>query len=111
MTQHAGLSLERWRTFDRDQQVLMIANEMHRGSRLREPEALKRCYERVLRLTDLTAQAADRLALRRELLRWRDGVAELYLAGQPNPESHRRLLKILLLMSKEAARQRPYLLG
>jgi hypothetical protein len=29
----------------------MIANEMHRGSRLNEPEALRRCYERVLRLT------------------------------------------------------------
>lgn len=30
----------------RDRQVLMIANEMHRGSRLEEPEALRRCYER-----------------------------------------------------------------
>lgn len=111
MTQHSDLTLERWRTFDRDQQILMISNEMHRGSRLRDPQALRRCYERVLRLVDLTAEAADRLALRRELLRWRDGVAELFLAGEPDPESHRRLLKVLLLMSKEAARQRPYLLA
>ncbi|HSL84045.1 MAG TPA: hypothetical protein VLF66_14835 [Thermoanaerobaculia bacterium] len=111
MTQHAGLTLERWRTFDRDRQVLMIANEMHRGSRLEEPESLRRCYERVLRLTDLTAEAADRLAFRRELLRWRDGVAELYLAGRPAPEAHRRLLHTLLLMTRESARQRPYVLG
>jgi hypothetical protein len=111
MTQHAGLTLDRWRSFDRHQQVLMIANEMHRGSRLKEPEALRRCYERVLRLTDLTAQAADRLALRRELLRWRDGVAELYLAARPAPERHLRLLHCLLLMTKEAARQRPYVLS
>lgn len=110
MTQHAGLTLERWRTFDRDRQVLMIANEMHRGSRLEDPDSLRRCYERILRLTDLTAQAADRLAFRRELLRWRGGIAELYLAGRPAPEHHRRLLRCLLLMSREAARQRPYIL-
>ncbi len=111
LTQHSDLTLERWRTFDRDRQILMIGNEMHRGSRLREPEALRRCYERVLRLADLTAEAADRPTFRRELLRWRDGVAELYLAARPDSERHRQLLHCLLLMSKEAARQRPYLLS
>lgn len=110
MTQHSGLTLERWRSFDREQQVLMIANEMHRGSKLTEPEALRRSYERVLRLTDLTAQAADRHAFRLEILRWRDGVAELYLAPDTTSDRHRRLLHCLLLMTKEAARQRPYLL-
>jgi len=110
MTQHASLTPERWGRFDLDRQILMIANEMNRGRRLREPEALRRCYERVLRLTDLTAQAADRLAFRREILRWRDGIAELYLADHADPERHRRLLHCLLLMSKDAARQRPYLL-
>lgn len=111
MTQHAGLTLERWRSFDRHQQVLMIANEMHRGSRLDDPAALRRCYERVLRLTDLTVQAADRLAFRRELLRWRDAIAELYLAARPAPEDHRRLLHCLLLMTPEAARQRAFILS
>jgi hypothetical protein len=111
MTQHAELTLERWRSFGHDQQVLMIANEMNRGRRLQETQNLRRCYERVLRLTDLTAQAADRLALRRELLRWRGGIAELYLAGRPDPERHRELLHCLLLMTKVAARQRPHLLS
>lgn len=111
MTQHAGLTRERWQTFDRDQQVLMIANEMHRGTRLTEPAALRRCYERVLRLTDLTVEVAVGFAFRRELLRWRDGVAELYLAPRPAPERHRQLLLCLLLTTKEAARQRPFVLG
>ena len=111
MTQHASLTLDRWRSFDRHQQVLMIANEMNRGSRLEEPEALRLCYERVLRLTDLTAQAAGRLTFRRELLRWRDGIAELYLSARPAPEHHRRLLHCLLLMTKEAARQRAFILS
>ena len=110
MIQHSGLTLERWRSFDRDRQVLMIANEMHRGSRLEEPEALRRCYERVLRLADLTAQAADRLAFRREILRWRDLIAELYLDPGLAPGRHRQLLHCLLLMTPVAARQRPYVL-
>ena len=110
MTQHAGLSLERWRQFDHHRQVLMIANEMHRARTLQDPEALCRGYERVLRLVDLTVQATDRPTFRRELLRWRDGAAELYLAARPEPVRHRELLAALLLLSTEAARQRPHVL-
>jgi hypothetical protein len=111
VTQHSGLTLERWRSFDHHRQVLMIANEMHRGSKLDDPEALRRCYERVLRLADLTAQAADRPTFRREILRWRDLIAELYLDPGLAPDRHRQLLHCLLLMSPEAARQRPYVLA
>ncbi len=89
----------------------MIANEMHRGRRATEPEELRRVYERVLRLTDLTIQSAEQATFRRELLRWRDGIAELYLDGRPAPERHRQLLHVLLLMSPEAARQRAYILS
>jgi hypothetical protein len=111
VSQHAGLTLERWREFDRDRQLLMIANEMHRGRRAVEPEEVRRGYERVLRLADLTIQAAERATFRRELLRWRDGIAELYLEGRPASERHRQLLHVLLLMSPEAARQRAYILS
>ena len=110
MNQHAGLTLERWREFDRHRQVLMIANEMHRARTLEEPEALRRAYERVLRLVDLTVQANERPTFRRELLRWRDGIAELYLDAQAAPGRHRELLGSLLLLSTEAARQRPFVL-
>jgi hypothetical protein len=34
VTQHASLTPERWAGFGRDQQILMIANEMNRASRL-----------------------------------------------------------------------------
>ncbi|HEV8241173.1 MAG TPA: hypothetical protein VGS57_17545, partial [Thermoanaerobaculia bacterium] len=70
-----------------------------------------RTYERVLRLTDLTIDATEQATFRRELLRWRDGIAELYLGGRPAPERHRELLHVLLLMSREAARQRAYVLA
>ena len=111
MSQHAELSPARWRQFGRDQQLLMIANEMHRGRRAVSADEVRRLYERVLRLVDLTIGVAERATFRRELLRWRDGIAELYLEGRPSPDRHRLLLQTLLLMSREAARQRPYVLA
>jgi hypothetical protein len=111
VSQHAGLGLERWRTFDRNRQVLMVANEMFRGSKVHDAEGRRRCYERVLRLADLTAQAAERPTFRREMMRWRGLVAERYLAAAVDDSGHRALLAALLVMTPEAARQRPFVLG
>ena len=74
MTQHANLSPERWRRFARERQLLMIANEMNRATRLMAAEdghSRKLAYERVLRLADLTIEVNPQRSLRRELLRWR----------------------------------------
>lgn len=112
MKQHAGLSAERWAAFSRPQQVLMIANEMHRASRLFGPEdrgRLRHAYERVLRLADLTVEVQPARSLRRELLRWRELAAAVYL--EPEERLHRDLLHALLLFTPESAKQRPFLLG
>ena len=112
MTQHASLTLERWSTYSRDQQVLMIANEMNRAGRLfapRDRSRLANAYERVLRLADLTVEAQRSRSLRRELLRWRELAAAVYL--QPDEESHRALFRALLLLTPAGARQVPFLLG
>lgn len=108
MSQHAGLTEERWAEFDIDQQILMIANEVHRTSRVladEEPAARRRGYERILRLTDLTVRAGPRAALRRELLRWRDLVAELYIADEAAPDRHAGVLRALLQLRPAAAGQ------
>lgn len=107
MTQHAGLSPERWSEFDRGERVLMIANEMHRAGKLPPEDAAgrRRAYERVLRLADLTVQVDVRPAFRRELLRWRDLAAELYLRPAPDPAAHRAALRALLLLTPRSARQ------
>lgn len=112
MTQHAGLSPERWAAFDVDRQVLMVANEMNRIRRLpdQDSRARRRAYERVLRLTDLTLEATDRQGLRRELARWRDLVAALYLEVEFDLDRHERVLRMLLLLRPVAARQIPMLL-
>ena len=113
MTQHASLTPERWARFDLDQQILMIANEMNRAASLLAPEnrpSLQRTYERVLRLVDLTIATRSRRGLRRELLRWRDLVAELYIAPQPAPGLHAAAFRCLLQFTPAAAKQIPHVL-
>jgi hypothetical protein len=114
VTQHSALSPERWARFTLDQQILQIGAEMHRASRFMAPEDmphLRSGYERVLRLVDLTVDVSSGLGLRRELLRWRDLVAELYLADASDVDAHRAALRALLLLRPAAAKQIPYLLG
>jgi hypothetical protein len=113
MTQHAALSEDRWRKFSLDQQVLMIGNEMNRGRKLitsEDPARLKNCYERALRLVDLTVQVNDSGNLRRELLRWRDLLAQLYIAKRPDGKEHDVIFRCLLRFTPVASQQIPYLL-
>lgn len=93
MAQHASLTLERWSAFSFDQQILMIANEMHRAGKLVAPDDAARrasAYERVLRLTDLTIQTRVRWGARRELLRWRDLAARSTFSRRRTRWSTRR---------------------
>ena len=112
MTQHSSLTPERWSQFCLRDQILMIANEMNRDRSFLGPgdeERLRRSYERSLRLTDLTVEVQSKPGLRRELLRWRDLIAMLYLADPPVPARHREALRALLLLEPEASRQIPLL--
>ena len=113
MSQHASLSPERWSAFSLDQQILMIGNEMNRASRWMRPEDrshLELCYERVLRLVDLTVEVNSRPTLRRELLRWRDLIAELYVRYEPDSAAHADAFRALLHFTPVAAQQIPLLL-
>lgn len=111
MSQHASLTPERWAEFDRDRQILMIANELNRASRLFGPadrQRLANAYERVLRLADLTVEVQRSRSLRRELLRWRELAGSVYL--EADETLHRALFRALLLMTPESAKQLPHLL-
>ena len=114
MSQHSSLSPERWAGFSLDQQILMIANEMNRASRLMKPgdlQSLRLCYERVLRLVDLTVEVQRRPTLWKELLRWRDLVAALYIRDGSDPAGHRAAFRSLLQLTPAAAKQIPFVLG
>ncbi len=110
--QHADLTADRWSRFSLEQQILMIGNEMNRASKLfdrADRQLLRAAYERALRLADLTVALHSRRSLRRELLRWRDLIAALYVAAEPDPGEHRAAFRALLLLNGEAARQIPLL--
>lgn len=112
--QHAGLSAEKWRRFSYDQQILMIANEMHRTARLIQLGVWDRVQpglERVLQLTDLTISCVRSPTRRRELLRWRDLAAHLYLQEQPDADEHERAFRCLLQFTPVAFQQTALLLG
>ncbi len=108
MTQHATLPAERWARFDLGQQILQIGAEMQRALKFlraeRGPE-LRACYERALGLVDLTVEVQASPGLRRELLRWRGVIAELYLRAEPDAPTHRLALRVLLRLHPESAKQ------
>lgn len=113
MTQHAGLTEERWSGFDLDRQILMIGNEMNRIRTIPadDSDARLRGYERVLRLTDLTLATTDRRGLLRELTRWRDLIAMLYLDPSLDLSRHDVAFRALLLLRPASASQIRFLLG
>jgi hypothetical protein len=91
----------------------MVGNEMNRAAKLFAPQDRQRllsCYERVLRLVDLTVAVNQRRSLRRELLRWRDLVAAEYIAASPSRDHHRAAFRQLLLLHPKAAAQIPHVL-
>jgi hypothetical protein len=107
VTQHSTLTPERWASFSLDQQVLMIANEMNRAGKLFAPAdrgRLRNSLERILALSDLTVAVNERPSLRRELLRWRDLVAELYVAEPPDPGRHAEAFRCLTRLLPGVAR-------
>ena len=112
--QHRGLSPERWSAFSFDQQILAIGSEMNRTSSMLAGGDWQRArlgYERVLQLADLTIGLASTRSRRRELLRWRDLVAALYLQPEPDPAEQRRVFRTLLQFTPIASRQIEPLLG
>ncbi len=114
MTQHSELTSDRWSRFDLDRQILMIGNEMNRtSSRLQAVDlaGTRLGYERVLRLVDLTIEVNRRRSLRRELLRWRDLAAALYIAEEPGLTEHEAIFRSLLQLTPVASQQIPFVLG
>jgi hypothetical protein len=74
-------------------------------------ERLRNCYERVLRLVDLTVAVNSGRSLRRELLRWRDLIGALYLAPAADPGGHAAAFRVLLQFHPETWRQLPHVTG
>ena len=112
--QHAGLTATSWARFDRDRQLLKLAAEMSRATTALvrgDLTATRNCYERVLAMAELTIGGTPGRSLRRELLRWRDLVAELFVANSPDPALHDAVHRALLLLVPATFAQLPFARG
>lgn len=108
MSAPSSLTRERWARLGVGQQVLHVGSEMLRGLELfalADRERLRASYERALGLVDLTVAVNAKPSLRRELLRWRDVVAENYVRHVPDLEVHRVALRVLLEMHPDSQGQ------
>jgi len=107
VTHYDSLPPERWARFGLGQQTLQIGVALQRALKFLPGSSLhlRSCYERAMELVDLTVQVQANSGLRRELLRWREVVAELYLRSESDPIAHRQALRVLLLLHPESAKQ------
>lgn len=109
LKKHKNLSLEKWSKFPPDQQIIMIANEVQRLlTCIKENigfDAERERIECALELIDLTINCGNQ-SLRRELLRFRDLFAALYLMNEQELEVSyefiKKLLRVLLQMNSKS---------
>jgi len=102
---HPNLSEEKWQSYDRARQVLMIANELNRAQNWLNKDGLENtlpCYERALELTDLTIDDEKWQRRRKELLRFRECLAELYISDKKSLKVNNQLYHGLISLSVEA---------
>jgi hypothetical protein len=102
---HTGLDAEKWNAFPKSRQVLMIASELNRAGHWIEradAESMARCDERAFELIDLSVQDPKWGKGRRELMRFRELLAERYLNQRLDGAANRALLEALLKMDPEA---------
>ena len=102
---HKNLDKEKWETFNKGQQILMIANELNRAKNWiikGDLEEVNNCYERAFELLDLTISLTIKKNLLKELLRFREMLAIQYISKQKNIKINQKLFKVLLFMNKES---------
>ena len=102
---HKSLSLEKWSKYTAGQQILMIGNELNRAINLLKNDMLpevKNCYERAMELTDLTSADTKWKGRLKELRRFREVLADLYLEKDGNAKLNSKLYTCLIEMIPEA---------
>ena len=104
---HKGLTLEKWSAYTEAKQVLMISNELNRAKnfiRDGNTEAVNMCYERAFELTDLTTSDIKWKGKCREMRRFREMLAMLYVDEKKDSQVNHMLYLGLLRLSPEAYR-------
>lgn len=106
---HKTMTKDKWRSFPFYKQILMIANEINRAGKWIEKGdfiEVKSCYERAFELLYLTI-ADSRVGCAhqnrlRELARFKEALAGLYVKELPIVKENALLLKALVSMDKDS---------
>jgi len=102
---HKNLNRKKWQTFNRYQQILMVANELNRAKNWiikGDLEEVINCYERAFELLDLTISLTTRKNLLKELLRFREMLAVQYISKQKDIALNQKLFNVLLSLDKDS---------
>lgn len=98
---HKTLTTEKWARYQTHQQLLMIGNEINRllnGLKEKQNTAsLRECIERCIELIDLTINCQHG-SLQKELLRFRDMLACLYIMNEQKLMELKNYIKNLYII-------------
>ncbi|MCK4257133.1 hypothetical protein KAX35_09610 [candidate division WOR-3 bacterium] len=100
---HKNLGIEKWSTFNRGKQLLMIANEINRAKNWMQKcdsEEVMNSYNRAFELLDLTISVINEEHMLRELLRFREILGFQYISEKKDLEINAKLLKVLISLNK-----------
>ena len=114
LSNHAGLSEERWARFSWDQRILSMGAEANRclkDVKAGRTESARSGYERILALLELTAGSERGMGRLREITRLKEFVAGLFIAERMEVASHEAMMRSLLQMSPMGLTQIRLLLG
>ncbi len=98
---HKGLNIEKWFSLQRHHQILMIAAELNRAKHWIEKKDFRNvdlCYERAFELLDITVGDPKWKRRTRELMRFREMLAEQYARPQKDGAMNFLLYKTLIAL-------------
>jgi len=99
------ISEEKWASFNKGQQVLMIANEINRAKNLINKsfkEEVQFSYQRAIELIDLTLNDKKWNGRLKELLRCREVLAELFFTKETNQQTNQQIYNCLVCLVPES---------
>ncbi|MBI5682133.1 MAG: hypothetical protein HZC45_03035 [Deltaproteobacteria bacterium] len=102
---HKTMTKEKWRSFPFYKQILMIANELNRAGNWIEKGdfvEVRYCYERAFELLYLTIATLSRKNKLRELVRFKETLAGLYIKKIPIIKENLSLLNVLVSLDKDS---------
>ena len=100
---HKNLTLEKWRKFPKETQILNIAAEFSRAKNWlakKDKSEVLNCLNRSFELIDLTVNDLKWKKSLKELLRFRDVLAEFYIKEDKKLDELVKIFKTLLNFNK-----------